>query len=488
MMSVTTTFLASPDPNAGHSGPLAFPPGFMWGAATAALQIEGGTTADGRGPSMWDVFCRQHPERIFDGSTPDVACDHYRRFREDVRLVRELGHNAYRFSIAWPRLFPDGTGRLNPAGVAFYHELLDELAAAGITPHVTLYHWDLPQSLADRGGWENPATIDAFVAYADTCFHLYGDRIGWWATLNEPGWSTLNGYVTGLHPPCRRDLPAAIQVATHLVLANARAIEVFRRGGAPGRIGLVLNLSPIDAATDAPADVAAARLADGLLDRWFAEPAVTGQFPADIWNEFARRNVLPNLSVTDSTCIARHPVDFLGVNYYYPRHAAATTDARDDFHLNVSGRRDEDCRFVLGDWFELVKNPRGRFTAWGWEIEPDGLRRVLLRAHQLRPGLDLFVTENGLGRQEELVDGTVDDRERIDFVSGHLAAVHQAIVAGANVRGYFMWSLLDNWSWLNGYRKRYGFIFVDRETLARHPKASARWFAEVAQTNQLARG
>jgi 6-phospho-beta-glucosidase len=464
--------------------PLTFPPGFVWGSATAALQIEGAAREDGRGLSVWDVFCQEHPERIFGQATPEVACDHYHRFAEDVRLIKAMGHGGYRLSISWPRLFPAGAGAPNPKGFDFYDRLFDALAAAGIAPNVTLYHWDLPQALAADGGWENAGTVDRFVDYAAACFRRFGDRVRLWATLNEPSWSTLNGYVTGLHPPGRQDYGAAVRVSWNLLRAHSRVVELFHEQNAIGDIGMAVNLSPVRPATDSPEDRAAAHLADGLFNRWFLEPVLLGTLPRDVLDLYARCGLLPAMDARDLDRLARHPADFVGVNYYYPHHASA--DARETrFFLNTSGRREEECLFSIEGLFRFVRNPHGRTTDWDWEIDPSGLYDLLVRVQGLRPGVPIYVTENGIGLDDQLVEGRVDDRPRIAFVREHLSEVHRAIAEGANVRGYYMWSLLDNFSWLNGYKKRYGFLYVDRTTLARHLKESAVWFKRVAETNAL---
>lgn len=463
---------------------LTFPPGFVWGSATAALQIEGAAQEEGRGPSMWDVFCHEHPGRIFQGATPDVACDHYHHFLADVRLMKELGHTGYRLSISWPRLFPIGHGPRNVKGFEFYDRLFDALLAAGIEPNVTLYHWDLPQTLAGGGGWENAATADVFADYAEACFDAYGDRVKRWATLNEPSWSTLNGYVTGLHPPGKQDPRAAIAASWNLLRAHAYAVRILREKAQGGQIGIALNLSPIHPATDSDADRAAARVADGVLNRWFLEPVLLGRFPEDVLALYREHALLPEMRAEDVRVLAENPVDFVGVNYYFPHHASA--DAPDTgFFLNTSGQPEEECTFSIKGLFRFLRNPRGRYTDWGWEIDPSGLHELLVRLAALRADLPIYVTENGIGLNDRLVDGTVDDQPRIDFVREHLVAIHRAIGEGANVRGYYMWSLMDNFSWLNGYKKRYGFLYVDRQTLARYKKKSALWFKEVASRNQL---
>lgn len=464
---------------------LSFPRGFIWGSATSALQIEGAAAEDGRTPSVWDDFCRSHPEKIFGGATPEPACGHYRRWREDVSLIRELGHNGYRLSIAWPRLFPGGGARLNEPGAAFYDRLFDALLAEGIEPNVTLYHWDLPSELGEGGGWENPDTALRFADYAAACFRRYGDRVRLWSTINEPAWTVLNGYVTGLHPPCRlRDYAGALRAAQGLLRGHALACAAAGRERPGLKPGIALNMSRIHPATPSEADKAAAALADGMINRWFSDAVIKGRFPGEIRDYYAGRGLLPEGLEETEALLRAAPPGFVGVNYYYPHYASA--DATDtNFHLNTSGRAGEDCQFSIKGLFRFVKNPRGRFTDWGWEIDPEGLCDLLLRLHRESPGLPVYVTENGLGRVEELAGGTVDDGERMDFMRAHLAAVHRAIAAGADVRGYYMWSLMDNFSWLNGYKKRYGFLYVDRATLDRHKKKSALWFKAAALANEI---
>lgn len=451
-----------------------FPEHFLWGSATAALQIEGAASTHGRGPSIWDEFCRRHPERIHERATPEMACDHYHRYREDVEHIAAMGHNAYRFSISWPRLFPEGEGRLNPEGVAFYDALLDALKGRGIVTVATLYHWDLPLAL---GSWERPETVEAFAAYARFCFARYGDRVDYWCTLNEPGWSTLNGYLTALHPPARHDRKAAVLVSHHLMLAHRTACRDF---AGPGKMGIALNLSPIAAASDNPEDLAAAQRADGALNRWFLESAVKGSYPEDMVALYDRLGYLP--AGYDSLPAAK--LSFLGANYYYPHYAVAAPETN-DFHLNNSGDHVA-CRFSLAGCFSLVSNPQGRFTPWAWEIDPDSLERLLVSLAASYPHQSLLVTENGIGLPDlPGPDGRVEDEERIEFLASHLRAIERAIARGADVRGYFMWSLMDNFSWVNGYKKRYGFLHVDRHSMKRTPKASAAWFRDVAARNGL---
>jgi len=460
-----------------------FPADFIWGAATAALQIEGATSEDGRGDSVWDVFCREHPERIFERATPEEACDHYHRFAEDVRLMREFGITGYRFSISWPRLFPDGDGLLNEPGAAFYDRLIDALLEAGIQPHVTLFHWDLPQSLAANGSWESPRTITAYETYAETCFRLFGDRVKRWATFNEPGWMTLNGWVTGLHPPARQEPKIAIQVATNLLAAHSRVFERFHAEKRNGEIGIVLNMSPVKPATGDPADIHAADLADAVLNRWFSDPVLHGRFPDAAVSLYEKCGMMPRIASDDRRRLEQPSADFLGVNYYYPHHASA--DAQETgFHLNTSGTRNEPCKFAIKGLFRFVQPVQNRATDWGWEIAPEELGDLLLALHRERPGLPIDITENGIGLPDTPAPGgQISDQMRIEFVRDHLIAIHRAMAGGANVRGYYHWSLLDNFSWINGFKKRYGFFYVDRITQERRPKASVFWYRTVSQNH-----
>ncbi len=460
-----------------------FPDDFIWGAATAALQIEGAVAEGGRGPSHWEVYRQTHPERFWEGASPDVACDHYHHYREDVALIKAMGHNGYRMSIVWPRIYPAGTGALNPAGVDFYNRLFDALLANGAAPCVTLYHWDLPQALAERGGWENRETVDAFVRYCETCFRLFGDRVKLWATFNEPDITILMGYIMGTHPPLKQqDYQAAMQAAHHIVIAHSRAVQACHRAVSGGKIGDVINLSTIYPATDAAEDKAAAAIADGMLNRWFIDPVMLGAYPADMVELYRGRGWLPPISDEDLALMQADRLDWIGVNYYFPYHASGQA-AETALAWNFTGKREQKVQLELQGLFKMVEVEGARRTDWGWEIDPEGLYNILATCDRYIKGIPIYITENGVGLKEELVDGTVDDQARIDFVREHLQVVHRAIANGINVKGYYMWALMDNFSWLSGYRKRYGFLFVDRATLARYRKKSSYWFQQVAQNH-----
>lgn len=459
-----------------------FPPGFLWGSATAATQVEGAAREDGRGPSQWDAFCANHPERVFERATPEVACDHYHRWAEDVALIAAMGHTAYRFSICWSRVFPSGSPPEEPRGLAFYDRLVDALLARGVEPIVTLYHWDLPLGLAEKGGWESARTRAMFAVFAAVVARRLGDRVRWWTTLNEPGWSTMNGYLTAQHPPLKSDPKLALQVATNMMAAHAMATHALRAAATQApRVGIAANLSPCRPATDSPEDRAAAVRADNVLNRWLLESALFGRFPVDVSRCLEASNLSPTLPDADLAALATAPVDWLGVNYYYPNRVSG--DAPESkFHIANTGSRDEESHLSVKGQFRMVKSKSAAATDWGWEIDPAGLTELLVRVQTLRPGLPQIVTENGVALLDE--PGS-EDGARVRFLDSHLRAVHNAIRAGADVRGYIMWATMDNFSWVNGYRKRYGFLHVDRATLARTRKASSHWFERVARANAL---
>ncbi len=439
-----------------------FPDGFLWGTATAAYQIEGAVRADGRGPSIWDTFSHT-PGKVDGGDTGDVACDHYHRWRQDVTLMRELGLRAYRFSVAWPRVLPEGARRVNQPGLDFYRRLVDGLLDAGVTPMLTLYHWDLPQALQDRGGWASRATVDAFAAYADVVSRALADRVPLWITHNEPWVVTHLGHVTGQHAPGVTDPSVGLQVAHHLLRSHGQAVLALRANGA-SQVGITLNLSPVSPASGRDQDAAAAQRADGWLNRWFLDPVLRGRYPADLWEWFATSGITPEVRDGDLEAIAQ-PVDFLGVNYYF------RTVATDDPAGLVGYRQ--------------VDQP-GKHTAMGWEVCPQGLERLLTRLQRDYAPPALYVTENGAAFDDRVdADGQVRDDRRVAYLDGHFRAAAQAIAAGVPLRGYFVWSLLDNFEWSYGYAKRFGIVHVDYATQRRTVKDSGRFVAAVARSNGL---
>ncbi|WP_117208340.1 GH1 family beta-glucosidase [Allorhizocola rhizosphaerae] len=448
----------------------AFPEGFRWGTATAAYQIEGAATEAGRGPSIWDTFSRM-PERVYAGHTGDVACDHYHRYAEDVALMRELGIGTYRFSVSWPRIKPDGTGPANPRGLDFYDRLTDELLAAGIEPMLTLYHWDLPQTLEDRGGWANRDVAHHFADYAITVHKRLGDRIGLWTTLNEPWCSAFLGYAVGVHAPGRSDVSSALAAAHHLLLAHGLATSALRAAGAT-TVSLTLNLAPVVPAdpSDALENDAADRV-DAMLNRLFLEPVFKGGYEPYALDMLERRAPGGLVRDGDQELIAQ-PIDLLGINYYHPCLVTARPGTPEN--PVYPGSDGVDFRPAMG-----------KTTAMGWPIEPWGLTDLLERLHRDYPGVPLIITENGAAFDDVRVDGGVADHDRVAFLEGHLRACHDAISRGVDLRGYLVWSLLDNFEWAEGYRKRFGMVHVDFDTQLRTPKESALWYSKVIARNGL---
>jgi beta-glucosidase len=478
-----------PVPAADHdTGALRFPDGFVWGAATAAYQIEGAVAEDGRTPSIWDTFSHT-PGKVRDGDTGDVADDHYHLFRADVALMAQLGLTAYRFSVAWPRITPqvtaDAIGPVNEAGLAFYSALVDELLAAGIAPTVTLYHWDLPQALEDAGGWTNRATADRFGEYAAIVAAALGDRVQVFTTLNEPFCSAYLGYASGVHAPGRTDDAAALAAVHHLNLAHGRAVAAIRDAAPDARLSITLNLAWVRPETDSAPDAEAARRIDGLQNRVFLDPILHGRYPADVQADTAAVTDWSFVQPGDLEVISA-PIDVLGVNYYSPTIVRHWTRERP--RESADGHDDGRARpWVAADDVEFPTQ-HGARTAMGWSIDPRGLTEVLLRVAAEQPGLELMVTENGAAFADvPEPDGRVPDPERVAYLREHLAAVHAAIAAGAPVTGYYVWSLLDNFEWAHGYSKRFGIVSVDYATQRRTPKDSAHFYASTARSNAVDR-
>jgi beta-glucosidase len=437
-----------------------FPDGFLWGAATSAYQIEGHPLADGAGPSIWHHFAHNRG-RIANGETGDLACDHYHRYLDDIDLMADLGLRAYRFSVAWGRVLPEGRGQVNQPGLDFYQRLVDALLERGIRPMLTLYHWDLPAALYDRGGWLNPDSPDWFADYAQVLFHALDDRVPLWVTLNEPWVVSVLGYLDGEMAPGHRDLFAAPRVAHHLLLAHANAVAAYRSIG-HNQIGIALNLEPQHPATAAPEDQAAATRRDAFINRWFLDPLLLGRYPTELQSMFgpAWREVAP----TDMDRI-RISSDFIGINYYSRglAHAAPQT---------------------LPPGAIRVTPTQAPLTAMGWEVYPEGLTETLRWFKDRYGNPPLYITENGAAFDDPVpVDGDVVDPKRVDYLHGHLQAAHDAIREGVDLRGYFAWSLLDNFEWALGYAKRFGLIRVDHQTQTRTLKASARFYRDVILSN-----
>ena len=449
----------------------AFPNGFIWGVATSAFQIEGAAETDGRGPSIWDSYAEQ-PGFIEDGSNAKVACDHYHRYAEDIEVIASLGVEAYRFSVAWPRIFPTGRGVVNEAGLDFYDRLVDGLLAAGIAPWATLYHWDLPQALEDEGGWTRRSTVDAFVEFADAVSERLGDRVSHWITHNEPWCVSVLGHAQGAHAPGKRSWPDALAASHHLLLSHGRAVPVIRNHAPRAKVGITLNVSECEPASPSEADRIAARQFDGELIRWFLDPIYLGRYPKDVIEYHEREARLPHgmdfVQPGDLEEI-NTPIDFLGVNYY--SRAVVRSAA-------ISETDNEPRTIAVPDPAEL--------TDMGWEVYPKGLTHSLLRLNaDYAPG-SLVVTENGAAYATEPgQDGSVQDTRRCDYVKSHLQACLAAIDAGVPLHGYFLWSLLDNFEWAFGNAKRFGTVWVDFETQERIIKASGHMYSRIVRNNKI---
>ncbi|WP_420168818.1 GH1 family beta-glucosidase [Streptomyces violaceoruber] len=462
-----------------------FPTGFLWGAATAAYQVEGAAAEQGRTPSIWDTFSHT-PGRVLGGDTGDVAADHFHRYRDDVALMKRLGLKAYRFSLSWSRVQPTGRGPAVERGLDFYRSLVDELLAAGIEPVATLYHWDLPQELEDAGGWPERVTAERFADYAAITARALGDRVSLWTTLNEPWCSAFLGYGSGVHAPGRTEPAAALRAAHHLNLAHGRATEALRANlPATARTSVTLNLHQVRPLTAGAADADAARRIDAVGNRVFTGPMLRGAYPQDLladtehivnWDELVRAGDLAAIAA---------PIDLLGVNYYTPTIVSMPADGAGDTRNDGHGSSDhspwpgsEHVSFHLAEGLPV--------TAMNWSVKPDGLYDLLMDVAREHPELPLMVTENGAAFEDAPdADGRVHDPDRIAYLHGHLDAVRRAVADGADVRGYFLWSLLDNFEWGYGYAKRFGAVYVDYATQVRTPKSSAHWYADVIARHAL---
>jgi beta-glucosidase len=441
---------------------LQFPRGFIWGASTSSYQIEGAAYEDGRGESIWDRFSHT-PGKIEDGSTGDVACDHYHLWREDIKLMKELGLQAYCFSIAWPRVIPAGRGRLNQAGLDFYSRLVDGLLEAGITPFPTLYHWDLPQALEDEGGWPARSTAEAFVEYTDVVSRALGDRIKYWITHNEPWCVSMLSYQIGEHAPGRQDWPAALAAGHHVLLSHGWAVPILRVNSPGSEVGITLNFNGATPASQSPEDLNACRHFDGYFNRWFIEALYNGAYPDDMIADYTAAGYLPAtgpgyIQSGDMEAITA-PTDFLGVNYY--------------------------TRAIIGSAPDKDRAV-GERTDIGWEIYPEGLYEFLTRIHNEYKPRKMYINENGaaysIGPDET---GRIRDVRRQQYLHDHFVACHRAIEEGAPVEGFFVWSLMDNYEWAKGYSQRFGIVWIDYETQQRIPKDSALWYKQVIADNAI---
>ncbi len=440
---------------------MSFPSDFTWGAATSAYQIEGGTGSGGRRPSIWDTFAHT-PGNVANDDTGDVACDHYHRWESDLDLMASLGLEGYRFSIGWSRVMPNGSGPANETGLAFYERIVDGLLERGIKPFITLNHWDLPQALEESGGWRSPATIDAFTEYAVAVVERLGDRVLHWSTHNEPWVISWLGHMMGTHAPGRRSLAEALTAAHHLLLSHGRAIRALRALAPELQLGIVVNLDHKVPASQHRADIAAARLEDGRMNRWYLDPLAGRGYPDDVMADYDQATTIVHPGDLDEIAA---PLDFLGINYY---------------------QRQVVADHAVGDEERPVPliSPGPWFTEMGWEVSPAGIGVLLDRLHADYPFPRLYLMENGAAMPDHANQvGFVDDQDRIEYLRLHILEAMRAVERGVPLSGYFAWSLLDNFEWAHGFSKRFGLIRVDYETLRRIPKASADWYRGVIATN-----
>jgi len=446
-----------------------FPQNFVWGAATASYQIEGAWNEDGKGASIWDTFSHT-PGKVKNGDNGDVATDHYHRWKEDIGLMKELGLKAYRFSISWPRVIPQqGKGSVNQEGLAFYDRLVDGLLEAGIQPFVTLYHWDLPQALQETGGWGNPSIVEDFACYAELLGQQLGDRVKHWITLNEPHVFAYAGHFGGFHAPGEQSLELANQVSHHALLAHGRAVSVLRALWPDAKVGITLNLSLSHPASDLPADRMAARIADGQLNRWFLDPVFGRGYPEDMLAFYG--DSAPRIEPDDLDQIAE-PIDFLGINYYSNHFIRAV--GADENPLGYSHLSPDE---LVQAGYEL--------TEMGWPIMADGLRELLVHVNREYHPEAIYITENGAAFNDQLEEESVHDDRRTGYLREHLLAARRAISEGVPLRGYFVWSLMDNFEWAHGYSKRFGIVHVDFETQKRTLKDSAKFYQRVIASNEV---
>ncbi|EAC9468558.1 glycoside hydrolase family 1 protein, partial [Listeria monocytogenes] len=433
-----------------------FPAGFWWGSAASGPQTEGVFEGDGKGASIWDYWYQQEPEKFFNGVGPEKTSQVYTRYQEDIQLMKETGHTTFRTSIQWSRLFPQGKGEVNQKAVDFYNAYIDELIANGIEPFMNLYHFDMPMALQEKGGWLNRETVDAYVAFAQTCFTLFGDRVKKWFTHNEPIVPVEGGYLYQFHYPNEINMKHAVQVGFHETLASAKAIKVYHEMNLDGEIGIILNLTPsYPRDENDPEDVKAAQIADAFFNRSFLDPAVKGTFPEELVTIVKELDMVPAMEADDLQTIRENTIDLLGINYYQPRRI-----------MKKESPIDEAKSPMPDDYFDNYDMPNKKMNPYrGWEIYEKGIYDILTNTRENYGNIKCYISENGMGVEGEErfvnADGVIEDDYRIEFVSDHLKYVHQAIQEGTNCVGYHMWTCMDNWSWTNAYKNRYGFISVD---------------------------
>ncbi|CDQ38826.1 MULTISPECIES: glycoside hydrolase family 1 protein [Virgibacillus] len=452
-----------------------FPQGFWWGSATSATQIEGAANEDGKAKNIWDHWYEQEPHRFFDNVGPSKTSDFYHTYKDDIQLMKEIGHNTFRISLSWSRLMPQG--ELNQQAVTFYNSVIDELIANDIEPFVNLFHFDMPFDLQKQGGWESREVVDKYVDYAATCFRLFGDRVTKWFTFNEPIVPVEGGYLYDFHYPNIVDAKKAVQVAYHTMIAHAKAVQAFRQFDfTQSKIGIILNLTPSYPRSNNPADLRASRIADLFFNRSFLDPAVLGEYPEELIAILKEHGQLPSTFEGDKELLKRNTIDLLGVNYYQPRRVKAKEHLPNPYAP------------FMPDWFfDNYEMPGRKMNKYrGWEIYEKGIYDILINLKENYGNIASFISENGMGVQDEerfIENGEIQDDYRIEFIRDHLKWVHQAIQEDCNVKGYHLWAFMDNWSWMNAYKNRYGFYSVNLKTMKRTPKKSAHWIKSVAEHN-----
>ncbi|MDX6154210.1 glycoside hydrolase family 1 protein [Marinococcus sp. PL1-022] len=454
-----------------------FPKGFWWGAATSATQIEGAANEGGKGKNIWDQWFEEEPNRFFNGVGPGTTSDFYHQYKEDIARMKDINFNSFRLSISWSRLIPDGSGEVNQEAVDFYNNVINEMIEQGVEPFVCLYHFDMPMAMQEIGGWENRETAECFGRYAGICFDLFGDRVKKWFTHNEPIVPVEGGYMYDFHYPNVVDMKRAAQVGYHTLLSHVFAVKAFReKDRAGGEIGIILNLTPSYPRSSHPADLKASRIADLFFNRSFLDPTVLGEYPQELIDLLGEHGMLPDTEGGDKELIKEGKVDLLGVNYYQPRRVKAKENLP-----NPSAP-------ILPEWFfDHYEMPGRKMNPYrGWEIYPKGVYDIMINLRDNYGNIPSFISENGMGVQDEarfMEDGMIQDDYRIEFIQDHLEWLHRAIEEGANAKGYHLWSFIDNWSWANAYKNRYGYFSVNIDTQERTPKKSAYWITDVSKNN-----
>lgn len=451
---------------------------FLWGSATASYQCEGGWKEGGRVESMWDKYL--HENNLENG---DVASDHYHRFREDIRMMKEGGQNSYRFSIAWPRIITDKEGHINEEGIDFYNEVIDTCLEYGIEPFVTIFHWDLPQYLEEAGGWLNRETAFAYVRFAQVCFKRFGDRVKLWTTFNEPRYFSFSGYLIGNYPPGHQNLQETVDSSYHIMLASAMTVKAFREGGYPGKIGIVHSFSPVYGVDDTAETFIAMRHAENFFNNWILDTAALGEIPGDLLKELSKQCSLSVIHPEDFKIIRNYTVDFLGLNYYARVVVKPYESGETTLIVNNKGKAAKGTsQTIIKNWFEQVRPMDSQYTEWDTEIFPQGLYEGIRRTwHKYH--LPIYITENGIGLYEDASAEMIEDSQRISYMESHINALLNAKEEGCDVRGYFAWSPFDLYSWKNGMEKRYGMVAIDYEDgLKRKPKKSYYWYKEMIES------